>query len=168
MPVGAAEGAMLGMRRRAVNEGALNGDRKVGAPPPNESPNLQPVFLRGRWDNTVQAQVLYKLSVVVGNVPDRNDRDTEFGVRCAIAAFHSVEGVFRCERGENTIGVVEGILEILDQLGFGFCRIVPALFAVVGWLLALKFVEEGELSAGDVLHLFAEAADAIEPADCGD
>jgi hypothetical protein len=35
-------------------------------------------------------------------------------------------------------------------------------------LLALKFVEEGELSAGDVLHLFPEAADAIELADCGD
>ena len=47
-------------------------------------------------------------------------------------------------------------------------RVVPALFAVLGRFLALKFVEEGELSAGDVLHLFPEAADAIELADCGD
>ena len=105
---------------------------------------------------------------MVGNVPDRNDRDTEFGVRAGIAAFDTVERVFRRERGENTIGVIERILEILDQLGFGFRRIVPALFAVVGRIVALKFVEESELSAGDVLHLFAEAADAVEIADRGD
>src|SRR5467141_2711050 len=41
----------------------------------NESPNLHPVFLRHRRDNTIQAQVLDKLSVVVGDVPDGNDRD---------------------------------------------------------------------------------------------
>ena len=105
---------------------------------------------------------------MVGNVPDRNDRDTEFGVRSGISAFDTVERVFRPERGENAIGVAEGILEILDQLGFGFRRIVPTLFAVVGRFLAFKFVEEGELSAGDVLHLFAEAADAVNLADCGD
>jgi hypothetical protein len=29
-------------------------------------------------------------------------------------------------------------------------------------------VEEGELSAGDVLHLFTKVADAVELADCGD
>ena len=83
----------------------------------------------------------------------RNDRDTQFGIRSGIAAFDTVERVFRRERGEDTIGVVEGILEILDQLSFCFRRIVPALLAVVGRLLALKFVEEGELSAGDV-HLW--------------
>src|SRR5437870_5334186 len=59
-------------------------------------------------------------------------------------------------------------LEILNQLGFGFRRIVATLFAVFGRFLALKFVEEGELGAGDVLHLFPEAADAVELADCGD
>jgi len=47
----------------------------------------------------------------------------------------------------------------------GFRWIVPALFAVLGPFLALKFVEEGELSAGDVLHLFLETADAVELAD---
>jgi len=99
---------------------------------------------------------------MVGNVPDRNDRDTQFGVRSGIAAFNAVERIVRRERGEDTVGVVEGVLEILNQLGFGFRRIVPALFAIVGRLLALKFVKEGELSAGDVLHLFAEATDAIE------
>jgi hypothetical protein len=45
---------------------------------------------------------------------------------------------------------------------------VPALFAVLGRFLALKLVEEGELSTGDVLHLFPEAADAVEVADCWD
>src|SRR6266567_7320878 len=105
---------------------------------------------------------------MVGNVPDRNDRDTQFGVRSGIAAFDTVERIVRRERGEDSVGVVEGVLEILNQLGFGFRRIVPALFAVVGRLLALKFVKEGELSAGYVGHLFAEAADAIEIAACGD
>jgi hypothetical protein len=33
--------------------------------------------------------------------------------------------------------------------------------------LALEFVEEGELSTGDVLHLLPETADAVELADCG-
>jgi hypothetical protein len=42
------------------------------------------------------------------------------------------------------------------------------LFAVLGRFLALKFVEGAKLSAGDVLHLFAEAADAVELADYGD
>jgi hypothetical protein len=105
---------------------------------------------------------------VVGNVPDGNDRDTQFGIRSRVTPFDTVERIVRRERGEDTIGVVEGILEILDQLGFGFRPIVPALFAVFGRLLALKFVEEGELSAGGVLHLFAEAADAVELADCED
>src|SRR4029077_17811805 len=105
---------------------------------------------------------------MVGDVPDRNDRDNKFGVRSGIAAFDTVECIVRRERGEDTIGVVEGILKILNQFGFGFRRIVPALFAVGGRLLALEFVKEGELSAGDVLHLFAEAADAIEIAACGD
>jgi hypothetical protein len=45
---------------------------------------------------------------------------------------------------------------------------VTALFAVLGRFLALKLVEKGELSTGDVLHLFAEASDAVEVADCGD
>ena len=41
----------------------------------NDSPNLHPVFLCERWNDTVQAQVLDKLSVMVGYVPDSNDRD---------------------------------------------------------------------------------------------
>src|ERR1700721_495374 len=105
---------------------------------------------------------------MVGDVPDRNDRDTKFGVRSGIASFDTVERIVRRERGEDAVGVVEGVLEILNQLGFGFRRIVTALFAVVGRLLAFKFVKEGKLSAGEVLHLFAEAPDAIEIAACGD
>jgi len=66
------------------------------------------------------------------------------------------------------VRVVERILEILDQFGLRFCRFVPTLFAVFGWLLALEFVEEGELGADDVLHLLAEAADVIELSCCGD
>jgi hypothetical protein len=50
----------------------------------------------------------------------------QFGVRSRVTAFDTVERMVRRERGEDTIGVVEGILEIADQLGFGFCRIVPA------------------------------------------
>lgn len=105
---------------------------------------------------------------MVGYVPDCNDGDTQFGVRSGIAAFDTVECIVHRERGEDTVGIVEGVLEILNQLGFGFRRIVPAFFAVVGRLLALKFVKECELSAGDVLHLFAEAPDTVEIAACGD
>lgn len=53
----------------------------------NGSPNLHPIFLCERWNDTIQAQVLDKLSVMVGNVPDRDDRDAQFGVRPGIAAF---------------------------------------------------------------------------------
>ena len=90
----------------------------VTACPPNESPNLHPVSLRHRWDDTVQSQVLDELSVMVGNVPDGNHRDAEFGVRSGVAAFDAVERVVRRERGEDTVGVAEGVLEIFDQLGF--------------------------------------------------
>src|SRR5579864_3656610 len=105
---------------------------------------------------------------MVGNVPDRNDRDTQFGVRSGVAALDTVERIVRRERGEDAVRVVEGAPEILNQLSFGFRRIMPTLFAVLRGFLALKFVKEGELRAGDVLHLFAEAAYAIEIAACGD
>jgi hypothetical protein len=85
-----------------------------------------------------------------------------------VTAFDTVERMVRRNPGEDTIGVVEALREIVDQLGFGFRRIVPALFAVFWRLLALQFVEEAELSVGEVLHWFAEAADAVELADCGD
>jgi hypothetical protein len=39
---------------------------------------------------------------------------------------------------------------------------MPSFLAIVGRFLALEFVEEGELRAGDVLYLFAEAAGTIE------
>ena len=78
----------------------------------NESPNLHPVFLREGWDDTVQAQVLDKLSVMVGDVPDGNDRDTQFGVRPGVTAFDTVERVVRRERGEDAVRVVEGVPEI--------------------------------------------------------
>src|SRR5690348_14710659 len=97
----------------------------------NESPNLHPIFLCERWNDTVQAQVLDKLSVMVGNVPDRDDRDAQFGVRPGIAAFNTVERIVRRERGEDAVRVVEGVLEIPNQLSFGFRRIVPTLFAVL-------------------------------------
>src|ERR1700758_5137405 len=99
---------------------------------------------------------------MVGNMPDRNDRDSQFGARSGVAAFDTVERIVRRERGEDAVRVVEGVLEILNQLGFGFRRIVPALFAVLGRFLALKLVEEGELCTGDVLYLFPEAAHAVE------
>ena len=54
----------------------------------NESPNLHPVFLRHRWDDAIQAQILDKLSVMVGDVPDGNDRDAEFG--CRLSLFNAV------------------------------------------------------------------------------
>lgn len=38
---------------------------------------------------------------MIGNVPDRNDRDTQFGVRSGIAAFDTVEHIVRRERGED-------------------------------------------------------------------
>src|SRR4029077_1730383 len=99
---------------------------------------------------------------MVGDVPDRNERDTKFGVRSGVTAFDTVERIVRRERGEDAVRVVEGVLEILDQLGLGFRRIVSALFAVLGRFHSLKFVEESELGACDVLHLFPEAAYAVE------
>jgi len=99
---------------------------------------------------------------MVGDVPDGDNRNTKFGVWPRIGAFDPFERVFRGKPGEDMVGVVERILEIFDQLAFCLGGIVTASFAVLGWLLALKFVEEGELGAGDVLYLFAEAADVVE------
>ena len=45
---------------------------------------------------------------------------------------------------------------------------MASLFAVIGRFLASNSLKKGELSAGDVLHLFPEAADAVVLADCGD
>ena len=79
---------------------------------------------------------------MVGNVQDRNDRDTQFGVRSRVTTFDTVECIVCRERGEDTVRVVERVLEILNQLGFSFRRIVPALFAVVGRLLALNSLKK--------------------------
>src|SRR5215469_9774357 len=49
-----------------------------------------------------------------------------------------------------------------DKFFQRYRRFVPSLFAVVGRLLALEFVEECELGAGDVLYSLAEASDVIE------
>jgi hypothetical protein len=59
-------------------------------------------------------------------------------------------------------------LRCLINSALVFAGIVATFFQVLEWFLALKFVEEAQLSAGDVLHLFPEAADSIELADCGD
>jgi hypothetical protein len=53
----------------------------------NDSPNLYPIFLRHWGDNTIQAQVLDKLSVMVGDVRDGYHRDAEFGVRSGVTPF---------------------------------------------------------------------------------
>src|SRR5438270_7472107 len=161
-------GAPITDQLRGFGRKEISKDRTAGAQSPNDSTNLDPVFLGERWNDTVQAQVRDELSVMVGNVPDRNDRDPQFGARSGIAALDTVERIVRCERGEDAVRVIERILEVLNQLGFTFRRIVPALFAIVGRLLALKFIEEGKLSAGNVLHLFSEGADAIEIAACRD
>lgn len=53
------------------------------------SPHLHPIFLRKRWNDTVQAQVLDELSIVIGDVPDGANGDTGFGVaveQCLVAA----------------------------------------------------------------------------------
>jgi hypothetical protein len=86
---------------------------------------------------------------MVGDMPDRNDRNTQFGVRPGVTAFHPVERIFRRECGEDIVGVVEGILEILDQLGFGFSpnRARPFLSQSWGGFFILKFVEKGQLGA---------------------
>jgi hypothetical protein len=69
----------------------------------NESPNLHPVFLCKRWNDTVQPKVLDKLSVVVGDVPDSNDRDAEFGARSGITTFDTVERIVCRERGQDAV-----------------------------------------------------------------
>ena len=55
-----------------------------------------------------------------------------------------------------------------DKFFQRYRRFVPSLFAVVGRLLALEFVEECELGAGDVLYSLAEASDVIELSGGGD
>src|SRR5207248_10812862 len=47
-----------------------------------------------------------------------------------------------------------------------FRRIVAALLAILGRLLAFELIEESELRASDMLHLLAETADAGEVAGC--
>jgi hypothetical protein len=134
---------------------------KTGDPGP-EFTGLDSVLLRKRWNDPVQAQILDELSIVVGDVPDRNDGDTEFGIRSGITTFNAVERVRCCKRGENAVRVVERVLEIFDQLGFCFRRIVATFFAVVRRFLALELIKEGKLSASDMLHLFTETPNTFE------
>src|SRR4051812_43320786 len=101
-------------------------------------------------------------------MPDRNDGDTQLRARSAITAFHAIESILGRKRRENPIRVIERLLQIRDQLGLGFGRIVSALFANFRWLLAFKFIEEGKLGAGNVLHLFAKAAYILEVSSCRD
>src|ERR1700723_3248887 len=83
-----------------------------------KSAHLEAVFLRQRRDDAVQAQVLDELSIVVGDVPHGNHGDTEFGAWPGITALDAVERVFLGERGQDTVAIVEGVLEIFDQLSF--------------------------------------------------
>src|SRR5438876_6363919 len=99
---------------------------------------------------------------MIGDMPDGNNRNAELCVRPGIAALYAIEGILRRERGKDAVRVIERVLQIFDQLGLCFRRIVATLFAVVRWLLALEFVEEGKLGAGDVLDLLSEAADVVE------
>jgi hypothetical protein len=46
----------------------------------NRSSNLHPVFLCERRNDAIQAQIFDELSVMVGDVPDGNDRDAEFSL----------------------------------------------------------------------------------------
>jgi hypothetical protein len=59
----------------------------------------------------------------------------EFGVRPGVTAFGTVERMVRREYGEDAVRVIEGVLEIPNQLSFGFRRIVPTLFAVLRGLV---------------------------------
>src|SRR5690349_4814902 len=119
---------------------------------------LQPVFLRLGRDNPVHTQVLDQLSVMIGDVPDGDNRDTEFGIRPAVTTLNAVERVLCRERGKHTVPVVEGIFQIFQKLAFAFRRIVSALLAVIGRLLAFELIEESNLRAGDVLYLLAKGA----------
>jgi hypothetical protein len=47
-------------------------------------------------------------------MPDGNHGDAKFGVRSRVAAFDTVDRIGRCERSEDAVGVVEGVLEIFD------------------------------------------------------
>ena len=101
-------------------------------------------------------------------MPNRDDGNAQLCARSGVAAFDAFERIFRVEGCQDTVRVVERILEVLDQFCLGFCRVMPSFFAIVGRFLALEFVEEGELRAGNVLYLFAEATGTIEVSAGGD
>ena len=71
------------------------------------SPHFQTIFLRHWRDDAVHAQVFDKLSVVIGDVPESNDGNTQLRVGSGIAALDAIERVFLIERGENAVAIVE-------------------------------------------------------------
>src|SRR5277367_4529249 len=119
----------------------------------NASADLQPLLLRGRRHHAVQAQVIDDLAVMIGDVPHRDHRDSQLRVRAAVAAFDSFHRIFLVDGGEDFFAVVEGIAQVLQQLGFGLGGRGTALFAAVRRSLAFDLVEESEIRAGHVFHL---------------
>src|SRR6267142_306262 len=84
-----------------------------------------------------------------------------------VTVLDAIQSIFRREGCKRAVRVVERILEIPDDLRLGSRRIVPAFFAIVGRLVPLELVEEGELRAGHMLHLLAEGARVVELSDRG-
>jgi hypothetical protein len=112
----------------------------------------------GRHD-AVQAQVQRHLAVVVGGVPNHHGGDAQARVRAGVRAFDGIEHVLRVDGAERFADRGKGIAQVNQQLFLGFRRAGAAFVTGVGRFLAVKFSGEGQIAAGDVLHLFGEGTD---------
>jgi hypothetical protein len=62
------------------------------------SANGQAVLLRWRRHDAIQPQAINHLPVVIRDVPHRNNRDAELGIRCTVLAIHALRRVFFVNR----------------------------------------------------------------------
>ena len=125
-------------------------------------------MLCDRRHDAVQSQIDDELAVVIGDVPESDSGDAELRVRRGVRTLNAVERVLRREGCEDAIAVIEGIVQVFEQIRFCLGLRRATLLTVLGRSLPFHFIEEGELGAGHVFYLLAEGSDAIEVSGRGD
>src|SRR5579872_1946291 len=115
------------------------------------SANFERIFLRGRGNDVVHAQIFDDLAVMNRDVPDSRNRHSQSRIWSSVRPIHTFESVLFVDGGEDFVSVVRRIVQVLQQFSFsrGFCG--AALFAMLRRSFAFDLIEESIVCAGDVL-----------------
>src|SRR5437016_2974641 len=70
-------------------------------------PYCQPIFLRGRRYDPVHPQILHDLSIMIGYVPHRRDRNPQPRIRPGVRPLDTHQSVLRIDGCEHAVAIVE-------------------------------------------------------------